>query len=66
MFFRTNCSINNTRDEKCWHDALNYRSFELIERLFSFSSLSVYVNAYQRYHPDEVCLIIKTFCSFVK
>ncbi len=55
IIFRTNCSKNGTIDDQCWHDALVYRSSELIERIFSFSSLSVYVDAYQRHHPNEVC-----------
>ncbi len=42
-------------DDKCWHEALIYRSSELIQQLFSFSSLSVHVDAYQRHHPNEVC-----------
>jgi hypothetical protein len=55
IIYRTNCSKNGTIDDKCWHDALVYRSSELIERIFSFSSLSVYVDAYQRHHSGEVC-----------
>jgi hypothetical protein len=47
---RSNC----TTDEACWRDALAYRSSELIEQLFSFSSLSVHVDTYQRHHSSEV------------
>jgi hypothetical protein len=55
ILVRTNCSNNGTINDQCWRDALAYRSSEFIGRLFSFSSLSVYVDAYQRYHPSEVC-----------
>ncbi len=47
---RSDCTTN----EECWHDALAYRSSELIEQLFSFSSLSVHVDTYQRHHSSEV------------
>jgi hypothetical protein len=49
---RTNC----TTSEECWKESLAYRSSELIEQLFSFSSLSVYVARYQQLHPNEVCV----------
>lgn len=55
VIFRTNCSKNGTVNDECWRDALIYRSSELVERLFSFASLSVYVDSFQRSHPDEVC-----------
>jgi hypothetical protein len=48
---RTNC----TTFEECWDEALAYRSSELIEQLFSISSLSVHVDTYQRQHFSEVC-----------
>jgi hypothetical protein len=51
FIFRTNC----TMDDKCWHEALVYRSSELIQQLFSFSSLSVHIDAFQKHHPSEVC-----------
>ena len=47
--------MNGTTDDQCWRDALNYRSSELVERLFSFASLSVYVELFREYHPSEVC-----------
>ncbi len=49
---RTNCTTN----EECWQDALTYRSAELIEQIFSFSSLSVYIATFQQRHSDEVCV----------
>ncbi len=54
---RTNCTTN----EECWQDALTYRSAELIEQLFSFSSLSVYIDTYQQHHSHEVCIEILLF-----
>jgi len=50
IIFRTNCSIN---DEQCWQQALIYRSAELVDRLFQFSSLSVYLNSFQSFHPNS-------------
>lgn len=50
---KTNCSINGTNDEQCWQQALIYRSSELIERLFQYSSLSVYLNSYKQFHPNS-------------
>lgn len=47
--------MNGTIDDQCWRDALIYRSSEIVERLFSFASLSVYVEAFRGYHPNEVC-----------
>ncbi|CAF0903369.1 unnamed protein product [Rotaria sp. Silwood1] len=47
---RTNC----TTSEECWREALVYRSSELIERLFSFSSLSLYIDTFQRRHSHEL------------
>jgi hypothetical protein len=52
FYLRTNCTVA----EECWQEALAYRSSELIEQLFSFSSLSVYVDTYQRHHTNEVCV----------
>ncbi len=52
---RTNCSNNGTADEQCWREALTYRSSELVDQLFSFGSLSVYVNSFKYYHENEVC-----------
>jgi len=52
FYLRTNCTVA----EKCWHEALAYRSSELIEQLFSFSSLSIHVDTYQRHHTNEVCV----------
>ncbi|CAF2635991.1 unnamed protein product [Rotaria sp. Silwood2] len=54
IIHRTNCSYNGTIDDECWRQALLYRSSELIQRIFSFSSLSVYVNRYQRTHSKEL------------
>ncbi|CAF3666983.1 unnamed protein product [Rotaria sp. Silwood1] len=51
---RTNCSYNGTIDNECWRQALNYRSSELIQRIFSFSSLSVYIDSFQRNHSKEL------------
>ncbi|CAF1357496.1 unnamed protein product [Adineta steineri] len=50
---RTNCSNNGTIDNECWREALAYRSSELIKQMFSFASLSVHVDTFQRYHPHE-------------
>jgi hypothetical protein len=52
---RTNCSSNGTMDDQCWREALIYRSSELVDRLFSFGSLSIYVNSFKHYHENEVC-----------
>ncbi len=52
FYLRTNCTVA----EECWHKALAYRSSELIEQLFSFSSLSIHVDTYQRHHTNEVCV----------
>ncbi|CAF4502934.1 unnamed protein product, partial [Rotaria magnacalcarata] len=46
----TNC----TNNEECWREALAYRSSELIEQLFSFSSLVVHVDTFQREHSSEL------------
>ncbi|CAF1290126.1 unnamed protein product [Rotaria sordida] len=57
---RTNCSHNGTDDDnECWRQALVYRSSELIQRVFSFSSLSVYVDTFQRHHSKELNDTIK-------
>ncbi|CAF2863916.1 unnamed protein product [Rotaria sp. Silwood2] len=48
------CKTNCTTIEECWREALAYRSSELIEQLFSFSSLSVYVDTFQRHHSNEL------------
>ncbi|CAF0776170.1 unnamed protein product [Rotaria sordida] len=48
------CKTNCTTIEECWHEALAYRSSELIEQLFSFSSLSVHIDTFQRHHPGEL------------
>jgi hypothetical protein len=51
---RTNCSNNGTADEQCWREALTYRSSELVDQLFSFGSLSVYVNSFKYHHENEI------------
>ncbi|CAM2718632.1 unnamed protein product [Rotaria socialis] len=51
---RTNCSTNGTFDDECWRQALTYQSAELVERLFSFSSLSVHVDTFQRKHSSQL------------
>ncbi|CAF2031588.1 unnamed protein product [Rotaria magnacalcarata] len=51
---RTNCSTNGKFDSECWRQALTYQSAELVERLFSFSSLSVHVDAFQRHHSSQL------------
>lgn len=56
IIHRTNCSVNGTSDNDCWRQSLAYRSADLVQRLFSFSSLAVHVDTYQRKHPREVCL----------
>ncbi|CAF3407867.1 unnamed protein product [Rotaria sp. Silwood1] len=48
------CRTNCTTSEECWREALVYRSSELIERLFSFSSLSLYIDTFQRRHSHEL------------
>jgi hypothetical protein len=53
--FRTNCSNNGTIDNQCWREALKYRSSDLINQLFSFSSLSIYIDTFQQHHPKKVC-----------
>jgi len=50
FFLRTNCTTN----EECWRKSLAYHSSELIEQIFSFSSLAVHVDNYQRSHSNEV------------
>ena len=50
LFSRTNCST----DEQCWQDALAYHSAELVEQLFSFSSLAVHMEKFQQSHSSEV------------
>ena len=50
VIFRTNCST----DHQCWLDALTYHSSELAHQIFSFGSLAVYVDTFQRNHESEV------------
>ncbi|CAF3346864.1 unnamed protein product [Rotaria socialis] len=50
----TSCKTNCTNNEECWREALAYRSSELIKQLFSFSSLAVHVDTFQREHSSEL------------
>lgn len=60
VIFRTNCST----DHQCWQDALTYHSSELVHQLFSFGSLAVYVDTFQRNHESEVCHMHRTLTYF--
>ena len=56
---RTSCSA----DSACWRTALAYRSSQLVEQLFSFSSLAVRLRTVQEDHSDQVRSHREETCS---